>query len=100
MRSSLLLLFNKFVHYRYPCGVAEIQRQNERRCEEEIENYKSGVISGAIVPESSTLKFSEEALDEQKHAIRIADEKVALAVQAYDLVQNMHSSPPSVSFPS
>ncbi|GLU08773.1 hypothetical protein SLE2022_256630 [Rubroshorea leprosula] len=30
--------------------------------------------------------FSDEALDEQKHSIRIAVEKVALAVQAYDLV--------------
>ncbi|KAF3457509.1 hypothetical protein FNV43_RR02167 [Rhamnella rubrinervis] len=30
--------------------------------------------------------LQDEALDEQKHSIRIADEKVSLAVQAYDLV--------------
>ncbi|GLU08767.1 hypothetical protein SLE2022_256570 [Rubroshorea leprosula] len=35
---------------------------------------------------TSLIRFSDEALDEQKHSIRIADEKVALAVQAYDLV--------------
>jgi hypothetical protein len=32
------------------------------------------------------LKFSEEAIEEQKHCVRIGDEKVALATQTYDLV--------------
>ncbi|KAG8369737.1 hypothetical protein BUALT_Bualt14G0044900 [Buddleja alternifolia] len=63
-----------------------IQRQNEQRCEQEIDDMKRGIKSGNITPNSSLLKFSDDALDEQKHAIRIADEKVALAVQAYDLV--------------
>lgn len=48
---------------------------------------KRGIKSGNITPNSSLLKFSDEALDEQKHAIRIADEKVSLASQAYDLVK-------------
>ena len=61
-------------------------RQNEQRCEQEIEDLKQGLISGSITPDPSHIKFSDDALDEQKHSIRIADEKVALAVQAYDLV--------------
>ncbi|KAJ4844843.1 PHD finger protein ing1 [Turnera subulata] len=67
-------------------SLQEIQRQNEQRCEQEIEEIKRGVKAGNITPDSSLIKFSDEALDEQKHSIRIADEKVALAVQAYDLV--------------
>ncbi|KAK2967881.1 hypothetical protein RJ640_009951 [Escallonia rubra] len=63
-----------------------IQQQNEQRCEQEIEEIKRGLKSGNAMPDSSLVRFSDEALDEQKHAIRIADEKVALAVQAYDLV--------------
>lgn len=63
-----------------------IQRQNEQRCEQEIEDIKLGVKAGNITPDTSLIRFSDEALDEQKHSIRIADEKVALAVQAYDLV--------------
>ncbi|KAH0917705.1 hypothetical protein HID58_025365 [Brassica napus] len=31
--------------------------------------------------------LQEEAIDEQKHSVRIADEKVALAMQAYDLLK-------------
>ncbi|XP_039137690.1 PHD finger protein ING1 isoform X1 [Dioscorea cayenensis subsp. rotundata] len=63
-----------------------VQRQNEQRCEQEMENIKRGVESGNITPDSSLIRFSDEALEEQKHCIRIADEKVALAVQAYDIV--------------
>ncbi|KAL0456850.1 UNVERIFIED_CONTAM: PHD finger protein ING1 [Sesamum latifolium] len=66
--------------------ILEIQRQNEQRCEQELDDMKRGIKTGNITPNSSLLKFSDDALDEQKHAIRIADEKVALAVQAYDLV--------------
>ncbi|KAG5077065.1 hypothetical protein JHK82_055760 [Glycine max] len=65
---------------------ANIKRQNEQRCEQEIEDIKRGVRSGNITPDTSAIRFSDEALDEQKHSIRVADEKVALAVQAYDLV--------------
>ncbi|RZB42889.1 PHD finger protein ING1 isoform B [Glycine soja] len=64
----------------------DIKRQNEQRCEQEIEDIKRGVRSGNITPDTSAIRFSDEALDEQKHSIRVADEKVALAVQAYDLV--------------
>ncbi|KAK7279140.1 hypothetical protein RJT34_24186 [Clitoria ternatea] len=64
----------------------DIERQNEHRCEQEIEDIRRGIRSGNITPETSVIRFSDEALDEQKHTIRIADEKVALAVQAYDLV--------------
>uniref|UniRef100_A0A2P2JQF1 PHD finger protein ING n=1 Tax=Rhizophora mucronata TaxID=61149 RepID=A0A2P2JQF1_RHIMU len=67
-------------------SLQEIQRQNEQRCEQEIEEIKQGVKVGNIKPDSSLVRFSDEALDEQKHSIRIADEKVAMAVQAYDLV--------------
>lgn len=63
-----------------------ILRQNEQRCEQEIEDIKQGLLSGSITPEPSRIRFSDDALDEQKHSNRIADEKVALAVQAYDLV--------------
>ena len=51
---------------------------------------KRGIKSGSITPNSSLLKFTDDAIDEQKHAIRIADEKVALAAQAYDLVPIQH----------
>ncbi|WVY95980.1 hypothetical protein V8G54_028131 [Vigna mungo] len=67
-------------------GRHDIQRQNEQRCEHEIEDIRRGVRSGNITPDTSVIRFSDEALDEQKHSIRVADEKVALAVQAYDLV--------------
>ncbi|XP_051133094.1 PHD finger protein ING1 isoform X2 [Andrographis paniculata] len=68
-------------------SLQEIQRQNEQRCEQEIDDMKRAIKSHNITPNSSLLKFSDEAVEEQKHAIRIADEKVALAVQAYDLVK-------------
>ncbi|XP_038974792.1 PHD finger protein ING1-like isoform X2 [Phoenix dactylifera] len=63
-----------------------VQRQNEQRCEQEIEDIRLGVESGNITPDTSLIRFSDEALDEQKHCIRIADEKVALATQVYDMV--------------
>jgi inhibitor of growth protein 4 len=68
------------------CVWADIQRENEQRCEQEIEEIRRGVRSGNITPNTSLVRFSDDALDEQKHSVRIADEKVALAVQAYDLV--------------
>ncbi|KAF5452847.1 hypothetical protein F2P56_027806 [Juglans regia] len=67
-------------------SLQDIQRQNEQRCEQEIEEIRKGVRSGNITLNTSLIRFSDDALDEQKHSIRIADEKVALAVQAYDLV--------------
>ncbi|RDX71829.1 PHD finger protein ING1 [Mucuna pruriens] len=67
-------------------SLQDIQRQNEQRCEQEIEDIRRGVRSGNITPDTSVIRFSDEALDEQKHSIRVADEKVALAVQAYDFV--------------
>ncbi|KAG7992091.1 hypothetical protein I3843_02G110300 [Carya illinoinensis] len=67
-------------------SLQDIQRQNEQRCEQEIEEIGKGVRSGNITLNASLIRFSDDALDEQKHSIRIADEKVALAVQAYDLV--------------
>jgi inhibitor of growth protein 4 len=66
-------------------SLQENQRQNEQRCEKEIEDIRRG-RAGNITPNTSLTKFSEEALDEQKHSVRIADEKVTLAMQAYDLV--------------
>lgn len=48
---------------------------------------KQRIKSGSVSTDSSLIRFSDDALDEQKHAVRIADEKVALAVHAYDLVQ-------------
>ncbi|KAK9931341.1 hypothetical protein M0R45_018617 [Rubus argutus] len=67
-------------------SLQDIQRQNEQRCEQEIEDIKREIKSGNIAPDSSLIRFSDEALDEQKHSIGIADEKVMLAVRAYDLV--------------
>ncbi|KAI3885428.1 hypothetical protein MKX03_036320 [Papaver bracteatum] len=64
----------------------ESQRQNEQRCEQEIEDMERRVKSGNIMPDTPLIRFSDEALEEQKHCIRIADEKVALALQAYDVV--------------
>ncbi|XP_038991719.1 PHD finger protein ING1-like isoform X2 [Hibiscus syriacus] len=69
-------------------SLQEIVRQNEQRCEQEIEDIKRGVRAGNSTPDTSLIRFSDEALDEQKHSIRIADEKVALAIQAYDLVDS------------
>lgn len=74
------------MHYWFWYVWTDIQRQNEQRCEQEIEDIKREVKSGNITPDPSLIRFSDEALDEQKHSIRIADEKVSLAVQAYDLV--------------
>ncbi|KAL3507435.1 hypothetical protein ACH5RR_032817, partial [Cinchona calisaya] len=67
-------------------SLQEIQRQNEQHCDHEVEDMKKRIKAGGLAPDSSLIKFSDEAIDEQKHAIRIADEKVALALQAYDLV--------------
>ncbi|KAE8731885.1 PHD finger protein ING1 [Hibiscus syriacus] len=67
-------------------SLQEIVRENEQRCEQEIEDIKRGV-------RTETIRFSDEALDEQKHGIRIADEKVALAIQTYDLVRAPAPSP-------
>ena len=83
---SFMCICIAFVVLDFLCIWTEIQRQNEQRCEQEIEEIRRGVRSGNITPNSSLTKISDEALDEQKHSIRIADEKVALAVQAYDLV--------------
>ncbi|CAM8911697.1 unnamed protein product [Rhodiola kirilowii] len=66
-------------------SLQENQRQNEQRCEQEIEEMKRVVRSGNT-HDPSLIKFSEEALEEQKHSLRIADEKVAIAQQVYDLV--------------
>lgn len=63
-----------------------ILRQNEQRCEQEIRDIKREMAAGNRTPDQSGIKLSDDALDEQKHSIRIADEKVALAVQVYDLV--------------
>ncbi|PKA65480.1 Pentatricopeptide repeat-containing protein [Apostasia shenzhenica] len=65
------------------------QRQNEERCDKEIEELKRGIESGSLPPEVSLVRFSDEVLDEQKHCIRIADEKVSLANQAYDVKRNL-----------
>lgn len=63
-----------------------VQLENEQRCQQEIEDIKHGLESGSITYEPAKLKFSDEAMEEQKHCVRIADEKVALATQTYDLV--------------
>ena len=73
-----------FVH-----ALAEIQRQNEQRCEQEIEDLMWEIRARNITPNTSLIRFSDDARGEQKHSIRIADEQVALAVQAYDLVCQM-----------
>ncbi|XP_078173600.1 RING/FYVE/PHD zinc finger superfamily protein isoform X2 [Carex rostrata] len=65
-----------------------VQTQNEQRCEQELVEFRLGVQSGRIpiTSDPSKIKFSEDALEEQSHCVRIADEKVALATQAYDMV--------------
>ncbi|ERN15806.1 PHD finger protein ING1 isoform X1 [Amborella trichopoda] len=63
-----------------------LQRQNEQRCEHEMEEIRRGAESGNIRPDTSLIRFSNETLDEQKHCTSLADEKVSLAVQAYDMV--------------
>jgi inhibitor of growth protein 4 len=72
-----------FCDSRFSLGV---QLENEQRCQQEIEDIKHGLESGSITFDPAKLKFSDEAIEEQKHCIRIADEKVALATQTYDLV--------------
>ncbi|CAA6667099.1 unnamed protein product [Spirodela intermedia] len=60
--------------------------KNEKRCDEEIEEIRRGFVgSGNANLNTSLIRFSDEALDEQKHCIRIADEKIALAGQAYEM---------------
>ncbi|XP_062209850.1 PHD finger protein ING1 [Phragmites australis] len=63
-----------------------VQLENEQRCQQEIEDIKHGLESRSITFDPAKLKFSDEATEEQKHCVRIADEKVALATQTYDLV--------------
>ncbi|GMP77709.1 hypothetical protein CsSME_00033887 [Camellia sinensis var. sinensis] len=65
-------------------SLQDIQQQNEQHCEQEIEEIKRGIKSGNITPDASNIRFSDEVLDEQKHAIRIADEKVDAHVQQLD----------------
>ncbi|RLN41963.1 PHD finger protein ING1-like isoform X3 [Panicum miliaceum] len=65
-----------------------VQLENEQRCQQEIEDIKHGLESGSITYDPAKLKFSEEAIEEQKHCVRIADEKVALATQTYDLTNS------------
>ncbi|XP_020578452.1 PHD finger protein ING1 isoform X2 [Phalaenopsis equestris] len=62
------------------------QRQTEQHCGQEIDEIKRGIETGNVAPDMSLIKFSDEAIDAQNHCIRIADEKVALAAQAYDMV--------------
>lgn len=62
------------------------QKQNEQRCEQEIAEIKRGIETSNVTTDLSLITFSDEALDEQKHCIRVADEKVALGIQAYDMV--------------
>lgn len=66
-----------------------LQRQNEQRCEQEIEEIEKGIQCGNIKSDSPCTRFSDEALDELKHCIQISDEKVALALTAYDVVNNL-----------
>ena len=72
------------------CFSLVVQLENEQRCQQEIEDIKHGLESGSITYDPAKLKFSEEAIEEQKHCVRIADEKVALATQTYDLVSVFH----------
>ena len=72
------------------CFSLGVQLENEQRCQQEIEDIKHGLESGSITYDPAKLKFSEEAIEEQKHCVRIADEKVALATQTYDLVSVFH----------
>ncbi|CAL5325114.1 unnamed protein product [Camellia sinensis] len=65
-----------------PCAGKEICRLSVA----EIEEIKRGIKSGNITPDASNIRFSDKVLDEQKYAIKISDEKVALAVPAYELV--------------
>ncbi|KAL9408563.1 hypothetical protein AB3S75_047021 [Citrus x aurantiifolia] len=67
-------------------SLQEIQRQNEQRCEQEIEYLMWEIRARNITPNTSLIRFSDDARGEQKHGIRIADEQVPLAVQAHDLV--------------
>lgn len=69
-------------------SLQEVQRQIEQRCQLEIEDMKQRIKNGDVTSDASLVKFSDDTLDEQKHAIRIADEKVGLAIQAYDIVDN------------
>lgn len=62
--------------------------QNEQRCEQEIVDLKVGHDAGTITADRAIVRFSDDAIDEQKHCIRISDEKVTLATRAYDMVRN------------
>jgi inhibitor of growth protein 4 len=81
--SNFALKRTPFCDSQFSLGV---QLENEQRCQQEIEDTKHGLESGSITFDPAKLKFSDEAIEEQKHCIRIADEKVALATQTYDLV--------------
>lgn len=83
--ACMFTLFSLFLH-------GGVQQQNEQRCEQEIEEIRRQLESGIATSSTSISRYSDEAIDEQKHCVRIADEKVALATQAYDMVYKLSIS--------
>lgn len=77
----------KYVVCYFLCSWADIQGQNEQGFEQEIEDIRRRIIAA----DNSLASFSDKALDEQKHNIRIDDEKVALAAQSSDFVCIPHT---------
>ncbi|KAA8548490.1 hypothetical protein F0562_000243 [Nyssa sinensis] len=41
-------------------SLQEIQRQNEKHCEQEIEDIKRGIKSGNVTPDASLIRFSDD----------------------------------------
>eukprot|EP00249_Psilotum_nudum_P011059 c22943_g1_i2 orf=316-1011(+) len=66
----------------------EFQKQMEEQCKQELEVAKQSVGSGNVPQDASALRFSDTVAVVNKACVDIAEQKVALAKQTYDLVDN------------
>ncbi|KAI8001370.1 PHD finger protein ING1 [Camellia lanceoleosa] len=81
MESLLNMLQKKYaLLHNLDKSLQDIQQQNEQHCEQEIEEIKKRIKSGNITLDVSNIRFSDEILDEQKHATRIANENVTFSI--------------------
>lgn len=58
----------------------------QQQCSRGLEEVKKAVESGSSPPDAVALRHSNEVLSVHKACLTLAEEKVFLAVQTYDLV--------------
>lgn len=65
-----------------------LQKHMQQQCSRGLEEVKKAVESGSSPPDAVALRHSNEVLSVHKACLTLAEEKVFLAVQTYDLVDN------------